>query len=1012
MGSPKLARVGGRCGALVVMVLLAAACSKVGESTTTTEVPAASTTTTSSQYAGPPLYLNLMWHQHQPFYPKDENGLYTRPWVRLHATKDYFDMAAMVEQYPELQVTFNLTPVLLLQLEDLAKGAKDTYWAAAEKSAGQLDNLDRGFLLDRFFDVNPRVIARFPRYQELADSRAALGREAALVQWNETDFRDLQILFNLAWTDPQFLAEEPLAALVTKGRGFSEPDKAVVFAEHRRIIGEVIPLLSALWSQGRIEVTTTPLAHPILPLVSDTNLALVGDPAALLPDNRYREVADADQQVIRGLDTAERLLGRRPMGMWPGEGAVAELVMGLFAKDGVQWVATGEDVLAKSLGIGSFGRDALETVTDGELLYRPWAAEPNRPPNVSMFFRDVRLSDLIGFEYSGMSERAAVEDFLGRLERIRDSLDMQAATDSGRPYVVSVILDGENAWENYPDDGRLFLGALYRALTTTEWVETITPSEYLERFAASEVIDQVFPASWFQPNFATWIGEDEEAAAWDYLYRVRQDLRKAQQSGDYDEAALEAAYEKMLFAEGSDWFWWYGSDQDSTNDSYFDGAFRELLGQVYDALGQERPGFVGVPIIPETPVVAERSPSDLLTITIDGELSDWVEAGRYSFIDSDMDSLWWAFDKENLYLRVDQNPILSSLPNFVIYLGTPQGDKVAVGLDGSPLGFGATHLIRLGDRCTLENGAGEEILGTVECSTFPPDLEAAIPLSELGALETGDSLLLKVEQAGQRQPSAGPAVAQVPDISDVQVFLEVSDPAGDDHGPGSYGYPGDAVFAPGSYDLTSFQVGTEGDDLVFNLEVGAVIGNPWGSPRGLSIQTFDIYIDTDPGAGTGSRVLIPGRNAALEAGNGWEYGITVEGWDPAIYVASSEGDWEETKPSFGILTFGDKGKVVVRVPLDLLGESDPAGWGYTAVVMSQEGFPSAGVRRIRDVEATAQQWRLGGGPADINHTRILDVASDVEGLQEALLSDYPTVSSGSIDDLEADDFPLVPLIVR
>ncbi|MGZ8756307.1 MAG: glucodextranase DOMON-like domain-containing protein, partial [Acidimicrobiia bacterium] len=623
---------------------------------------------------------------------------------------------------------------------------------------------------------------------------------------------------------------------------------------------------------------------------------------------------------------------------------------------------------------------------------------------------DVRLSDLIGFEYSGMSGTAAAEDFLGRLERIRDSLDMRAATDSGRPYVVSVILDGENAWENYPDDGKEFLDALYTALTETEWIETITPSAYLERFVEPEVIDQVFPASWFQPNFATWIGEEEEAVAWDYLYRVRQDLRQAEQSGDYDAGTLEAAYHKMLFAEGSDWFWWYGADQDSGNDAYFDGAFRELLGQVYDALGQERPTFVSVPIIPETPVVADQSPTDLLTIKIDGDLSDWEAAGRYTFADSDVDALWWAFDKENLYLRVDQNPILSSLPNFVVYLGAPQGEKVSTGLDGSPLGFGATHLIRLGDRCTLETGAGDEVLATIDCSTFPPLLEAAIPLSELGALESGDALLMKVERSGERQPSNGPAVAQVPDISNVEIFLDASDPTGDDHGPGSYLYPTDSVFVPGSYDLTTFQVGTAGDDLVFNLEVRAPIENPWGSPRGLSVQTFDIYVDTDPGGGTGSRMLIPGRNAALELGNGWEYGITVEGWDPAVYVAGPEGDWEETKPSFVILTFGDKGKVVVRVPLGLLGGGDPADWGYAAVVLSQEGFPSAGVRRVREVETTAKQWRLGGAPDDINHTRVIDVAFADEGTQEALLSGYPSATTGSIDG--ADNFPLIPIITR
>lgn len=250
---------------------------------------------------------------------------------------------------------------------------------------------------------------------------------------------------------------------------------------------------------------------------------------------------------------------------------------------------------------------------------------------------------------------------------------------------------------------------------------------------------------------------------------------------------------------------------------------------------------------------------------------------------------------------------------------------------------------------------------------------------------------------------------QVPDISNVEVFLDVEDPEGDDHGPGSYTYPLDGVFGAGSYDLKRFQVGTEGDAMVFIFEVVAPIQNPWGSPRGLSVQTFDVYIDTDPGAGTGARLLIPGRNAALAEGSGWEYAITVEGWDPAIYVAAQDGSWEETKPSFNVITFGDKGKVVVRVPRSLLAVGDPTSWGYAAAVMSQEGFPSSGVRRVRDVEPAAQQWRVGGAPADVNHTRIIDVAWPEAGVQEQLLSGYETIASGRIDDLGPDDFGVVPL---
>ena len=302
---------------LVTLGMIAVACTPPDAETTTTKTSAstttsAATTTTTESLDPNGFYLLLLWHQHQPLYPKDADGVVTRPWVRVHATKDYYDMAALSEEFPGVRVTFNLTPVLLEQLEELVNGTKDRYWMMTEVPADQLDETQQRYLLDRFFDTNPLVIARFPRYQELSDKRTA-GET-----FTTDDYRDLQVLFNLAWIDPDFLAQEPLASLVAKGSGFTEEDKATVLDEQMKIIEAVIPEYTKLWNEGRIEVTTTPLAHPILPLLVDSNLAQVGDPAGIPPKHRFIAIADATEQVRRGLDEAERLLGRRPTGMWPG----------------------------------------------------------------------------------------------------------------------------------------------------------------------------------------------------------------------------------------------------------------------------------------------------------------------------------------------------------------------------------------------------------------------------------------------------------------------------------------------------------------------------------------------------------------------------------------------------------------------------------------------------------------------------------------------------------------------
>ena len=60
--------------------------------------------------------LAFFWHQHQPYYPDDVSGENPMPWVRLHATKDYWGMAMLLKEVPEMHATINLVPSLLLQL--------------------------------------------------------------------------------------------------------------------------------------------------------------------------------------------------------------------------------------------------------------------------------------------------------------------------------------------------------------------------------------------------------------------------------------------------------------------------------------------------------------------------------------------------------------------------------------------------------------------------------------------------------------------------------------------------------------------------------------------------------------------------------------------------------------------------------------------------------------------------------------------------------------------------------
>jgi len=1004
-----------------------------------TDTPSALPSPTEAP-AEEPIYLSILWHQHQPLYFKDsETGLYVRPWVRLHAAKDYVDMAAILEEYPEIRATFNLTPSLIRQLDDLGSGAKDVYQSLAETAAEDLTDEEKDFILARFFDTNRKIIARFPRYQELLELREAAAdpRSAYSVQ----DFRDLQVLFNLAWVDPDWLAEEPLASLVEKGRNFAESDKEVLFAEHLRLVREVIPTYRRLQEAGQIEVTMTPYAHPILPLLVTTDLAREALPDLELPAARFVYGQDAAAQVELGAQLYAEHFGRPPRGMWPAEGSVAQEIITLVAKRGIRWMASDEGVLAKSLGLESFTRDAGEVVGEADRLYRPYYVQGAEGGPVAIVFRDTLLSDKVGFTYSGQSGESAAADFIQRIHAIREKLRTEGAPG---PHLVSVILDGENAWEHYDNDGKAFLHALYQGLSADPTIVTITPGEFLARAPEQPAIEDLWAGSWINHDFSTWIGEEEENTAWEYLAAARQRLQEyltGRRRGQASPEQLEEATLLMYTAEGSDWFWWYGADQNSGNDEVFDQQFRDTLKQVYLALGEAPPPLLDVPILPQPAAPADRPATDRLTPAVDGRLeeAEWAAAGLYyasggvmAAAERAFESLAFGFDSQNLYLGVDlaDDFALPAGESYLdVYLHVPGGGSAShFTRAGTLLGFPANRRLalrfagaRLQEAALFtagEGGVWEPAADPVQAALGDRQLELRIPLAALGGADSGDRLTLRAFfglaaeaalQDADQVPGPGPADLIVPDLGTTTLVLEVVDPEGDDHGPGRYTYPLDAVFTPGNFDVLNFQVGHDADEIVFKFALRGPVDNPWGSPNGLSLQTLDIYIDTD-GDGQGGVALLPGRNLALAEGYAWDYAITAEGWAPGIYAPGEEGPRQVASASeFTILVDPAQREVTLRVPKAILGD-DPEAWKIGAVALSQEGFPAAGVMRVRDVLPVAEQWRIGGAPSGAtNHTRVLDLVWPAAGQQERWLSDFTPVNAPQAE-LTPEDFARVPLL--
>ncbi len=969
------------------------------------------------------IYLNLTWHQHQPLYYEDpETGIVTRPWVRVHATKDYYDMVSILEEYPDVRVTVNLTPVLLRQLDAFQSGTRDIYWVLSEKPAEQLTDEEKRFILERFFDANwNNMIRCYPRYGELLAKRgdgSAESIERALDAFSESDYRDLQVWFNLAWFDPDFLAEEPLKGLVDKGEGFAEADKEPIFAKTLEIIGAIIPEHRRLQDAGRIEVITTPYAHPILPLIYNSDLGEIGDPTAEMPE-RFSYPNDAIAQLAISAERYMQDYGRLPSGLWPAEGSVGQDVVKIISEAGFKWIASGEQVLAASLGIPGFTRDGREVVEQADQLYRPYIVRDQRSGSqLYIVFRDLRISDLIGFEYSGTDPERAADDFIARIDAIREKL--KKAGNKG-PHLVSIILDGENAWEHYPNDGKEFLHALYRKLSESETIRTTTVSEYVEQFPEQREIEQLWWGSWFSPDYGTWIGEKEENLAWEYLLKTREALAKYDIAGRKETTpeALEAALDAMYLAEGSDWFWWYGADQDSGVDEYFDQAYRALLQQVYTSLGEPVPPFVSVPIIPARPASPVAAPTGTFTPVIDGSINllEWDAAGYFSKSGGTMaqaedilETFRYGWDTESFYFalnsRVDWERVTGQ-GSVELYLSLPsQGSAISLSEGGNPLGFGAGYRLSVsqdidGITGTLY-GAGlydtwsrEGQLADVAASGKV--LEIAVPFSSLPTVQPGDQVYFSViATAGaadvSRLPEGGPARVIMPDLMSSEPLLVIPDAPGDDHGPGSYSYPTDTVFIADSFDIREFSLAENDAFYVFTYQLGAPIENPWGSGIGLSIQTFDIYIDIDAGSGTGRKELLEGREAALASGYGWEYAVWVEGWNQKLIRGYDDETLAEISGTpVKVLVDGEQGSVTILVSKAAMpdaGRSEE--WQVAAVLLGQEGYPSPGVRRVRDITPAASQWRFGGaqdGSGTV--TRIIDIAvpQDAGWTQEAALGE-------------------------
>jgi alpha-amylase/alpha-mannosidase (GH57 family) len=604
----------------------------------------------------------VLWHQHQPFYKDLVTGQYRLPWTRLHALKDYYGIVKLLDEFPQVHQTFNLVPSLINQIQDYVSGeAQDPFLQVASKPAKDLSEQERRFALQYLFQANlVNVIGRYPRYRELWEKFHGTGDspERAEKYFQSQDLTDLQVLSQIGWFDEYFLAEKDVAELIRKGRNYTLEDQRFVMARQRELLGRVLPVHAEAVKKGSIEISTSPFYHPILPLLCDTNMGAVSSPGLPLPQNRFRHPEDAREQLQRGLDLHEKIFGIRPQGVWPSEGSVSEETLAIAHRLGVRWMATDEGVLGRSLNL-NFSRDGSGYLNaDLALkLYTIYRYE-NAGTEMNLIFRDHTLSDLIGFVYSGMPPQDAANNLI---QKIKESA--QSIIAKGQDAVVPIILDGENAWEYYPNSGREFLRRFYDALQNDPGIEAVTVSEAVARHKTPGHLKSLVPGSWINANFNVWIGAPEDNKAWDYLYHARNFYEQAAPGAT--EKQRQLAYEELLIAEGSDWNWWYGPEHHSANDRDFDELYRKHLSNVYQALGGIPPDYLAQPIIagvarplftPQSAYIHPRITGDMV------RYFEWMGAAIYTadgrsgamhgkqFL---MDEVFAGIDEEYVYGRLD-----------------------------------------------------------------------------------------------------------------------------------------------------------------------------------------------------------------------------------------------------------------------------------------------------------------------------------------------------------------------
>lgn len=606
------------------------------------------------------LSIAFIWHMHQPNYQAQPDGIRLMPWARLHAIKDYLDMLLFLDKYPNLKLNFNLVPILLDTIEDYADNdAHDIHSKLTVTSIEELSNDDKQFILNYFFDANyANLIAHHTYYSDLYHKRYHR-EDVNIDDFTDNEYSDIMMWFNLVWFDPVWRISYPdLDSLFVKERNYTLKDRQLVIEIQRRIIKQIIPAFKKYQEEGRIEITTSPYYHPILPIMIEPNSAKKSAVKYPLPDCKIDMAKDAEVQIKMALDKMEKVFGKRPQGLWPSEHCVSPKTLQTFAKLGIKWTISDEGILANSIN-KEFIRDFKGFLEDPYDLCNVYNFKTQKD-DINILFRDSVIPNLISFEYPHHESIVAASDLYSRIKMIQNKL--QNSPDDN--HILTIAMDGENSWESYSHDGALFLKTLYKLISRDDSLSTVLVSDYIKKDKHIKTLDTLASGSWINRDFQLWIAEPTKNLAWKYLAKAKEDLKEAENEGNISSEDLAVAKKELYIAEGSDWFWWYGEPNDSGQDHIFDYLFREHLKNIYFLTGKKVPKYL------ETPLISfigkpSRAPKKQISPLVNGKdlyNDEWLNAGCIDIPGGPIPQenklfkrICFGADKDNLYLRFDIN---------------------------------------------------------------------------------------------------------------------------------------------------------------------------------------------------------------------------------------------------------------------------------------------------------------------------------------------------------------------